>query len=306
MGDLGCQMGNFDHSPRATQLAAASADLACMQRSIQRRTRADHAPAFRYVEDAPLAWHVTIRVEHDGWLARAPSEMRVAASIVVAQLAGHVLAFRFVDTHAHLLLSGERAAVGKRVQILEATPRRVLKTRPFEPARIRGVFTGEHLWATLGYVLRQTSRHKAKIDLAHDGSILPDLLGLRMTTPNPVPHVLTFFPRIDATVLRRMVGWPELAGFEPDPRHLAEAAAGAFGLRDLTAETKATRDARRAAVQAVALKRGQLAALLDLDPATVSRLRHRPVAREQVHLVQQQLRLRTAIAAEIIQVPERA
>jgi hypothetical protein len=249
----------------------------------------------RDAEREPVAWHVTLRLENDGWLARRPAELRRASRLVHAHLAGQLLAFRIVDTHAHLLLTGARAGLGRRVRNLESALMQALRTAPFERARFVPVATLRHLHNTMPYVLRQTSRHAARMDPAHDGSILPDLLGLRLLPTSVVPNVLLHVPRLDAAELRRWVDWPELDGFTPDPAHLADAAAAALALPDLRTNTPATCFARRAAVHALPLGTAELGRLLRLEASSVRRMRSRPVPAELVRAVERQVRLRTAL-----------
>lgn len=261
------------------------------------RERGRARSAFRYVEHAPLGWHVTMRLEDDGWLARTPGDMRRTAGLIHLHLAGRLLCFRVVDTHVHVLASGERASLGRRVQNLESALRQALGTVAFEPARFRPVATQRHLHAAMPYVLRQTARHGASLDPEHDGSILPDLLGLRVLPTEVVPHVTMFFPRLEAATLRAWGELEELAGFAPDSRFLADAAAAALALPDLRSNTPATCLARRAAVHALPLTSGETARLLDIDVCSVSRLRNRPVPPALVRAVELQVRLRTATSA---------
>ena len=79
--------------------------------------------------------------------------------------------FAVVDEHIHLVMIGERAAVGHRISGLV----RALDL-PLEPARIRPVADRAHLRRLVGYVAGQPRHHGAG---TFDGTCLPDLLGAR-------------------------------------------------------------------------------------------------------------------------------
>lgn len=243
------------------------------------------------------AHHVTMRPASDGGIARTPAEMRHAAQIIHAHARG-LFAFRVADTHVHMLLLGGRAAAGRTAQAVEVALRAGLGIPvAFERARIRPIEDQGHLARALRYVLQQEKHHGTDLDPAHDGSSLPDLLGLRVLGDGALfRRVRTHLPRLEAAEVRRWGDLEEIERFPLDPRHLCEAAAGAFALRDVATNTPRSFLARCAAAHALPLPSGELARWLGVDARSVRRLRLAPAPAPSIRAVDLQLRLRTAIA----------
>lgn len=248
-----------------------------------------------------LAFHVTMRPNDDRGVARHPRQLRRAAQILHAQAGpGGLLAFRVADTHVHVLLVTDRASAGRTAQRMAVALKLGLQLGvPFEPARIRPIATARHLRHALHYVLRQEERHGTDLDPTHDGSSLPDLIGLRALDTAILPRVRTYLPRLEQAEVRRWVDLDEIERFSPDPVHLADAAAAALALPDLTGNTPVTYRARCAAAQVLALPSGEVALHLGIHVRSVRRLRRNVVAPALLRAVDLQLRLRTALAGRV-------
>lgn len=250
----------------------------------------------------PLAWHVTMRPCNDGWVARRPAELRRAARIIHAACAeDRLFAFRVADTHVHVLLTGTRVEAGRAAQTIASALRQALHTARFEPARFRPITTQRHLHNALAYVLRQEERHGTDLDPAHDGSIVPDLLGMRLLDGGDavLRRVRMHLPRLASADVRAWVDFEALERVDPDPAHLADAAAAALGLASVRSNDPLACLARRAATQALPLTSKNVAELIGVDCSSVRRLRRQPVPGALVRAVDLQLRLRTAIAGRV-------
>lgn len=246
---------------------------------------------------APLGFHITLRPSDDGGVARHAADLRVAARVLHQQLASRGLfAFRVADTHVHVLLLGDRRTAGRLAQRAQvALSWRLRLQARFEPARFKPIVDTRHLANALRYVLRQEARHGTDLDPAHDGSSLPDLLGLRVLGDEMLRRVRLFLPRLS---FEELWSWLDVTHEElaPDSAHLVEAAAAALALPDIYGASRPACAARAAAVRALSLPSAALARLLHVDPRSVRRLQARPVPPELSRAVAMQLRLRTALA----------
>lgn len=249
--------------------------------------------------DRALGYHVTLRLSDDRGIARDVPSLRAAARTILrhGDSAG-MLAFRIADTHAHVLLTGSRRDVTHFTRETQTALRKRLSLPvPFERSRAKVVADPRHLANTMRYVLRQEDHHGTHFDPAHEGSCLPDLLGMRVVDGGAlVRRVRSSVPRLTRADLLECLGAGELAEPTFDLGLVGDAAAAAFALRDHTGITDAHCKARGAAI-AVAAPHASLQAIattLGVDPRSVRRCLARPVDPASVLAVELQLRMRIA------------
>lgn len=205
-----------------------------------------------------------------------------------------------MDTHVHVLAACNRGDAGKLAQRIAVTllARLGLATR-FDRARIRPVNDQSHLTHAFHYILNQYEHHKVRNDGTHEGSCLPDLLGLRVGAEPLVELAQQMLPRLDFNELYGLLG-PK-GSFKEVPLRwnlLADAAAAAFGLPDLAGRTSTVVAARNAACTYVngRMSAVRAAELLGTTTRTLFRARKQSVNPNAVRAVQRQLVLRSAIA----------
>jgi hypothetical protein len=259
--------------------------------------------------DDAIAHHISMRLVDDRVLTCTPAGFRAAARAFHAAGARRgLLGFGVADTHAHALVACSRAEAGAFARAVEVALRIVLRLPvPFEPARIRPVRDQGHLGSTESYVHRQQRKHGAFLDRFHDGSSLPDLLGLRalhavargggQATSPLITRLGSHLPRLTPREIR---GWADLVLPEGpcDMAPLADAAAGALALPDLAGQDAERTAGRRAAVHvtlAAGLKPRAIAELLATTVRTVYRLATEPSPTDLVRAVSLQLRLRAGL-----------
>jgi hypothetical protein len=200
-------------------------------------------------EGAGLAVHVTLRLADSRVIAPTGAARRVAARALldVGDRFG-LLAFHVVDTHAHAIVASSRRAAGEFARRAElALGARLRLGCGFEPVRRTPVHDQWHLHRSLKYVMSQEERHGLPVDLSHDGSSLPDVLGWRVTGHGLAMRVRALAPRLVFTsaMTSRDIGSAELR-----PDLLGDAAAAAFALDHLDGRDRPTALARRAAAAA--------------------------------------------------------
>lgn len=153
----------------------------------------------------------------------------------------------------------------------------------FQRAHVVGVETQSHLERTFRYVLRQEEHHRAALDVRHEASSAPDVLGLRLIAPDLPERVHVALPRLTG---RAIIEWLGLRFGEPDYARLADAAAAALALPQLDDRSSATAMARAAAVHAATdLTTMEIADRLTVTRRCVERLRHQPPPRALVEAV---------------------
>lgn len=241
-----------------------------------------------------IAQHLMLRLSDDRILTPTPAAQRAFARAVHAVGAeGGLLAFRAADTHAHVVLLGDRVAAGLIGRRLEVRLRWALDLpAPFSPLHLRPIATQAHLTNAFRYVLAQDQRHGTGHDPFHEASALPDLLGLRPSGAFLAAQVRAHLPRVRRADLIELLG----ADLDAQPRWetLAEAAAAAVAAPDLRADTPERVLARRAAVAVAveALDTAQIAEILGLSRRAVQRLRAQEAPPALVRAVRLQLSLR--------------
>lgn len=248
-----------------------------------------------------IGFHVTMRLADDRVIAPSMGVRRRIARIVrrFGADAG-LLSFRVVDSHIHLLLlCGRRPAAecARRValSIQAAVPPGAL----FEPCRCRPFTDAAHLRNAFDYVLRQNERHGVAHDPRHDGSALPDLLGLRVGGLDIVARVREHLPRVRRADLLPHLGVEALEeASEPPGPALVEAAAAAFALPDLVGPADDVVAARVAAIAAApGASSAALAEAFGVSMRSVQRTRSLTPPPLHLRAVRLQLALGAAIAA---------
>jgi hypothetical protein len=242
-----------------------------------------------------------MRLRVDRPLARSAADFRTAAGIMVRHGAPHgLLAFRVVDTHLHALFAAPRRDAGVVTQIVESALNQSLRfPAPFDAARFRPVADLHHLRAAVLYVLRQTERHGANVDRAHDGSSLPDVLGMRCIDAGAWSRLLAALPRLGRDQLLPLLPIELEARVPFAPEHLADAAAAALGLPSLSGNRPEAVLGRRAAIAIgeAHLGVGELAEAIGSSVHSVRRLRSArgELPQALVVAVRRQLAVRTAL-----------
>ncbi len=248
---------------------------------------------------SPIGQHVMMRLEDGRVIATSSTAYRLAASALLAQgEARGLIAFRVVDSHVHALLLCDREAAGAFARYAGGSlSKRLGLEAPFSPARFEAVRSQSHLVNAFRYVLRQEHRHGVALDPFHDGSSLPELLGLRVVAPWLALRVRAHLPRLSDHELAALVGLDRLehAAIATSSRSVADATAAAFALPAVDApRTPTVVRARRAALHAAPnLSLAALATALGISRATAYRLRSLPPLQGDVRAVRLQSALRS-------------
>jgi hypothetical protein len=243
-----------------------------------------------------------MRLYDDRVIAPTAAALRVGARVLLERgQSADMLSFRFADTHLHVFLGcgGDQARRFAHHTAI-ALQRKLRLAAPFEPTRVRPVVDQRHLYSTFRYVLRQEARHGLVTDPAHDGSSLPDLVGMRVVDPSHPQTVRSKLPRLDRREVAVSLGIAFAPLEEAPATLLPVAAAAALALADL-ARTRAAGCvlARRAAVHAAAkvLRTSTLSELLEVSPRSIQRLREERADPLLVRAVELQWRFRASLAA---------
>jgi hypothetical protein len=205
-----------------------------------------------------------------------------------------IMAFSCADTHIHLLVLGERAVaveVGRRLKafLVNLVP----DPGAFTPLHCEPVQTQSHLVRAFHYVLGQDAHHGARADLLHEGTNLPDLLGLRLVACATRPLVRAHLPRVTRAALLEQLGVEELSAVVTSAvDELADCAAAARALPDLRGRSPAAVSLRHAAVHASDAPATSLADALSCSASTVRRWRQTPPDEALLRAVQLQVDLR--------------
>ncbi len=241
----------------------------------------------------PLAHHLTLRLRIERDLARTPAQRRLLARVLLDVARPYpLLAFRWADTHGHVLAAVDRRDAGELARRIEISLQRALDPGvSFAPAHIKPVMDLNHLKSAFPYVLRQDEHHGFTHDRFHEASNLPDLLGARVLGVWTARPVREYFPRLERADLLAIARWT--VNEDPPLDGLPEAAAAAVGLADLSSNCAEATAARRAAVHVGAdLASTELAHLLGLSRQAVQRLRGRTTDPAVVRAIRLQLAVR--------------
>lgn len=245
-----------------------------------------------------LAFHVTMRLSEDRALARDVADLRQAARILFAQGHGRgLLAFRVADSHLHVLLAADRATAGHFARYAQsALKQRLGLPAPFEPARLRPVMQTSHLRNAVRYLFQQERHHGTDFDPAHDGSSVPDLLGMRdLGGSGTKDRLRALLPRLSLADVREWAGIVDPDTITPDESLIADAATAALGLPTLAGSGAAQNAARLGAAHASTLSARELAPHLGVTLRAVQRRRSCPADPALVRAVRLQLCHRTAL-----------
>lgn len=223
-----------------------------------------------------LGYHVMMRLASGQVIASTTAQRRELATVLLSQGRElELLAFFVADNHIHALLMCSRAQAtefARRVELSCQAHRHF--GVPFSHCHLKAVRDQAHLENTFHYILRQELRHNTDLDPLREGSIVLDLLGLRVLGLYAVATVRAAIPRATRNDLLAHLGDVDLDQPIVHWSHLEQAAASAFGLADLRARTSRT---ARALAAAAALAGGQIgatetAALLGRSRSTLWRL----------------------------------
>lgn len=210
-----------------------------------------------------LAYHVVFRFDDAAILAPdVPTRRAIARIVLQAGEERKLLGFGLADNHLHIVALGEErpsrlaSECGRLIPLLRARKRRQEQARPepaptgqsvrapgrpgkeppraprFETARFIPVNNMYHLGNVFGYVQRQDTHHGIDQDPRREGTMIPDLLGLRVLAPWLLPAVRVTFPRFLGGELLAELGVDELVE-RLAPEHLVDATCAALGLAHL-------------------------------------------------------------------------
>lgn len=243
----------------------------------------------------PIAYHVTFRLADDRVIATTPAAFRAAARCFLRHgRKVRLLAYCIVDTHAHALLVCDRDAAGRFAACVTLAMHRVLRLgAPFERSRIRPIVAQDHLYSTFWYVQNQHKHHRVTSDPFHEGSHLPDLCGLRVVDDAIEEAVRGHLPRL---ALRLPPSGPFAL------QHLADAAAAALALPDLSSRSTPSVLATAAAIQLATPHHDtrEIVRALEVSRTTVKRLRGIAVPRQLLTAVERQVGWRSATEPALI------
>lgn len=251
------------------------------------------------MKDAALAFHVTMRLENDHGVARTVPTLRRATRWLTRFGKGFgMLAHRIADTHLHVLVRCNRKQAGKFARYAESGLRQLLKLPvPFEAARIRPIETARHLLNALRYLLRQEEHHHSDFDAAHDGSSLPDLLGMRELHAGGPQWLRELLPRLRREDILAWIGAKELDNIEPDLALGAEAVLAYTALESFNGTSAEHRRARHLLAQLwKELPTSSSTQVLGVSERTTQRLRALPLPPRVEAGLRLQLRWRTMLA----------
>ena len=270
---------------------------------ITKRSRTDSFTREGWAKDEArrsIAFHVMMRLVTMGAIARTKGALRLASQLALrAGKYRGLLAHRFADTHLHALLNGTRAEAGMFARVVESALRRVLRLNaPFERCHIRAIHDERHLLHVLRYILRQEVHHGTAFDEAHDGSSLPELLGMRLGAEWLAPRVQAALPRVHRQTILGWLELPDLETGDADLALLAEAAAAAWGVGSLEGSTARHARAKRAAVHLLdrLAPRMNAARAVGIPHRSAARYRKDRVDEAELRAVERQLRLRTHLS----------
>ncbi len=253
--------------------------------------------------EEPIAHHVVLRLRDERVLCRTDADRRrVARSFLERDPTFNLLAFRTVDTHLHALLAVAASLALEFARRVEISIELALRPgSPFAPAYAKPIETQRYLSNAFDYILDQEQHHGLTSDPLHEGSNLPDLLGLRLTGGFTTGLVRGFLPRVRrADLIARLPGGEALDSDEPmgyvHLPHLPAAAAAAACLPHVRGRRPEAVAARAAAVAIAEEFTGPATAAraLGISRAAVKRLRLLQPPPALVEAVRRQARLRAA------------
>jgi hypothetical protein len=225
------------------------------------------------------------------------SRRRAARAIYRIGTGLGLLAFAIADTHMHVIAVANRLDAGELARRIEISLHRQLRPGArFQPMRSRPIVDQWHLYRAVAYVLRQLQHHAPQLDPLHEGTSLPELLGMRVLDQATPELVRLLLPRLELTDFAEQLGIPAVdagACESPNGAVLADAVAGAFGLSNGVMSARAR---RAAAHVASGVGHAALARMLGAHPSSIARARAAPRDAQAIRAVRLQLAARYELA----------
>jgi len=211
-----------------------------------------------------------------------------------------LIAFGTADSHIHIESMCDRPGAGELARRVElAIGRKLGLDVGFSPAHIKPIEDQRHLGNAFDYTLRQQYRHGIANDPYHDGSNLPDLLGMRINGAYTVANVRAYLPRIGREKLLSYFDEIDLNQPCTSWQRLYEATAAAVGRVELEGKGVNVVAAKRAAVHLASahLSTLEITNLLRTTDRSVRRLRSQVPISSVLKAIELQLRLRRSAPA---------
>jgi hypothetical protein len=244
-----------------------------------------------------IGYHVILRLKDERVIAATQADRRAAACIMIRQGRERgLLACAVVDAQAHAIVLCSRAEAGAYAGRTATSLSAALRLDvAFDAARIAPIRDQRQLANTFDCVLLQQDEHGSLSNSDfHDGTNLPDLIGMRVNGAYSRALLRDYLPRVSERALleRFRVDWSREVDF--DPALLIEATLAATGGRSLKGRKKETLVARRAAagVARLRMEAPELAQLFGIDVRTAFRLRSAKYDHELARAIELQLRFR--------------
>lgn len=274
---------------RQAQLAAARVDTPFVR------------VAFNRPGDEAVAYHLVLRVSDGRPIAPTAEGRRVLARVVLEQGAQRgLLGFGLGHDHLHIEAAATRVTAGELARYVATALRARLGLRaPFAQAWIERTRDQKHLRNRLLYAMGQDRHHRGGWDPTFDATSLPDLIGLRAVDSSIGERVRRHVPRLDRAELLGLLPPDALSYRGPfDLGLIAEAAAAAFALRDLSGRSPTTVVARHAAVLAAGpnVTSRELARRLGIGQRAIQRMRAVDCDKRVIDAVRGQLWIRSLLA----------
>ncbi|MBW1880292.1 MAG: hypothetical protein JRJ84_18175 [Deltaproteobacteria bacterium] len=252
-------------------------------------------------------WHLTF-ASKGRQHAFVDDAVRLEAVRAIARVLAKAAAlFCVVDDHAHVVVAGTRADVGRLARGVLIALRAILPGVVLLPAHIEAVRDRSHLYTLVRYVLRQTEHHGLPWHPARwVGSCFADLVGARILSGFDPEALWRGLPRLalgevlDAARVHRSALEPTRDEVLRDVglRDIVLAAAAAVGRTAIAGKTPLEVGARRVAARLMSHAGGttaQLAGCLGISERSARRLAHQPVDARLERAVRMQLTLRSTV-----------
>lgn len=250
----------------------------------------------------PLGFHITLRLVPDRNIAPSSEARRLLARTIAAVARPFpVLAFRWADTHGHVLAVCTRAVAGELARRIEIALQHALRPGvPFARAHFTPIMDLAHLRSAFLYILRQDERHGLGNDPFHEASNLLDLLGARLIAGWMRAHVREYISRLKRADLLVIAGWDGAPATAPRlEAAVLDAAAAALALPNVDGNGADAVRARRAVIELFpSASTRDIARLLAMTPQGIRRLRRTAPDPDVVSAIQLQLGLRGRLVTD--------
>ena len=251
-----------------------------------------------------VGYQLTFRLRDSRVIApTVTARRRIARSFLEIGDRYGLLAFRVAGDHAHAEVVCKREEAGRAAQAIGSSITQALGLPDgFNITHLAAIVDQSHLEEVFHYVLRQGQKHGLTDDLVHDGSALPDLLDYRVLGIGIEERVCAYLPRVSREAIRRHLGI-EPAELVFAPRHLADAAAAAFGLANLNGQTEVPLLARAAAVKIATehMKPDAVVALLRVSRSRMYAAREAVVPAGVILAIRRGMTLRASLGDRLMQ-----